>query len=235
MLKFTTITGFPRTGTSILFDCFVANGYNGGPNINLDGNGTEDEIFKLLNVKLSLELGYVPLKCETKDGEKFSIADIVTNRNRIGNVSHELLRHCDEFVDYIERCEITILKDPCSAPSLPFWIDRYEKFKNAVFIRMTRNETEVGKSYVRLKVPRFTKYYRGNITTRKVAKIYRFYQDLLDNIDKNELDWYEFDLTDLLNNTKYVEDELGISLPLINKDHTFAEQGWKAVESRRTY
>lgn len=208
------ITGFPRTGTTILFRSYVAAGYNPGEYLTGRPVPSEDRGFYTLNWQIGLYLG---LGAKWKEDKRYPVFFDSVGRD-LESVERETL---ERYWSDLLKEGIEVIKDPGSGPLIKYWLE-VDGFRDSRIIQCKRNPKEAAKSLVRLKSGWYREDMRFKFTVQDALEWYEFHQGELDRIDKSGLDWHVVQLEDLIENTDKYEKELGIDLSLVDRNKVWA-------------
>ena len=146
------ISGFARTGTSILFRCLQKSGFNGGDNLFGHKYETQDKRLYWL---------------------RYSIENKMVNPNNYRRV-------INDFFNYCSVQDIDILKDPHIWTIFNALYAYSEEFRHAKFIWTQRNPLEIAKSQVRLhrqfNMPPVEE--NGKITVKGALRAYKDFEQI---------------------------------------------------------
>jgi hypothetical protein len=199
------IAGYPRSGTTIMFRCLVASGFNPGPSGLLVGGDHKSENKKFANLLRAVI-----------HSEKMTV-----RARKGGYLRGRLIKKVSNY----EGQEV--LKHPMAADGIKHLYDHNERFRDAKYIWMRRDLIEIAKSYMRKqkafghkKPETFDEAFR---VVKDLDKKWKKFLPLVDHIEV----WLE----DLLRETDSVGDRVSefigreFNTDLVTKNETYAETG----------
>jgi hypothetical protein len=220
------ITGYPKTGTSILFQCLQKSGLNGGDNlIRVPANKkhliSEDDYFSTLNIYLAMVDGFVPYRFNNS-----LIQNVFLKKSDKFEFPSHLRSMMYGFLPYLMRNGINLLKDARGLFGIKYLFSNLEYFRKAKYILTVRDKLEACKSFMRQRIHLEGKpFMYGNFTTKRMLKVFEMYiKELEDFKCFDGLKYYELNHSDLINQTNKVKKELSefleidVDLSLIDKN-----------------
>jgi len=198
------IVGHARTGTSVLFQCLINSGFNGGNNLFGHKYKTQDLLFNKVRVGLNEQL-------EDVNSRKYDFKPLW---------------------NYCETNNIEVLKDPGFWPLFPLFYRDSERFKKFKFIWTTRVPKDVAESEVRLQKIENVPPVEDNweLTVEERLESYRGYENLIKEY-AIKVDSIIVDFDRMLNQTEYVARELSeflgreIDMGIVSRDETYEATG----------
>jgi hypothetical protein len=162
------LSGFARTGTSVLFKCLQNSGFNGGNN--LWGHKYETQDIKLNRLRSHI-----------------GTSSVLPQLQSYGETQSE--KQIEKFFVYCTVENIEILKDPHLWLAFKKFYDYSDRFRKSKFIWTMREPLEIAKSQTRLQcqfdVPPVA--LNGKLTVQRWLRLYggfeKIYEKFRDRVD----------------------------------------------------